>query len=87
RFYTPWSLWSLFDIGGAVFLDVGRAWFANGDNGTTDNGVLANVGFGLRLVSQKAGTDKVVHIDFAFPIGAEGDISDVQFLVKVKKHF
>ncbi len=87
RFYTPWSLWSLFDIGGAVFLDVGRAWFAHGDNGTTDNGVLADVGFGLRFVSQKAGTDKVVHIDFAFPIGADGDISDVQLLVKVKKHF
>jgi hypothetical protein len=87
RFYTHWQLWQLFDVGAAVFADAGRAWFANGDNGTIDDGVLADVGFGLRFSSFRAGHNKVIHVDVAFPTGSEGDIAGTQFLVKVKSSF
>ena len=79
-------VWNL--IGAAAFLDVGRAWFEDRDNGP-NGGVLANVGFGLRFNSSRAEKSSVIHIDLAYPLVKEDDvdIDNSQFLITVKDSF
>jgi outer membrane protein assembly factor BamA len=86
RFYTDVYLWRLLRLGGAAFVDVGRAW--GGPLPTSANpGWLSNVGFGLRVVSERSSFGTVVHVDVAFPLNRAGDISKAQFQVKAKRSF
>jgi outer membrane protein assembly factor BamA len=86
RFYTDVYLWRLFRLGGAAFVDVGRAW--GGVLPNTDNpGWLGDVGLGLRIVSERSSFGTVVHIDMAMPLNRSGDISKAQFQVKAKRSF
>jgi hypothetical protein len=88
RFYTDLYVWRLFRIGGATFVDTGRAWGGQdiGTN-TVNPGWLSDVGFGLRIVSSRAAFSNVLHVDIAFPLNATPDISKLQFLVKSKTSF
>ena len=61
----------LFRYGAAVFFDAGRAWFAQDPNSDTE-GTLANAGAGLRLTSDRAPTDSILHLDFAVPLRRGG---------------
>ncbi len=86
RFYTDLYVWRLLRVGGAAFVDVGRAW--GGDNSNANNpGWLGNTGFGLRIVSARSAFSNVLHIDIAFPVNATSDIKKVQFLVKTRASF
>jgi hypothetical protein len=86
RFYTDLYLWQLFRIGGAAYMDTGRAW--GGDNTNTANpGWLSDLGFGLRIVSARSAFSNVIHIDLAFPLKTTPDIDSVQFLVTTKASF
>jgi outer membrane translocation and assembly module TamA len=76
----------LFRLGGAAFVDVGRAWGGVLPN-TSNPGWLSDVGLGLRIVSERSSFGTVVHIDVALPLNRSGDISKVQFLVKAKRSF
>lgn len=86
RFYTDVYLWRLFRLGGAAFVDVGRAWGGALSN-TTNPGWLSDLGFGLRIVSERSSFGTVVHVDVALPLNRNGDISKLQFLVKAKRSF
>jgi hypothetical protein len=86
RLYTDLYLWRLFRIGGAAFLDTGRAW--GGDNiNAAAPGWLSDVGLGLRIVSTRSAFINVIHVDLAFPLNAPAGIDSVQFLVKTKASF
>jgi hypothetical protein len=86
RFYTDLYVWRLFRVGGAGFVDAGRAW--GGDNVNTANpGVLADVGIGLRIVSARSAFSNVLHIDLALPLNTTADMKKVQVLVKTKASF
>ncbi len=86
RFYTNIYLWRLFRIGGAAFIDAGRAW--GGDNVNTSNpGWLGNAGFGLRVVNARTAFSNVLHIDVAFPSNANSDVKKFQLLVKTRASF
>lgn len=87
RFYTHWEVFKLFNVGAAIFADTGRAWFTNQDNGMIDTGLLKDVGIGLRLSSTRSGHNQVVHIDLAKPIGANGDVKGLQWLVSLQTEF
>ena len=86
RVYTDWYPVRLFRVGGAVFYDVGRAW-----GGPTQNpinpGWLSDVGFGLRILNDRAAFGNVLHIDLAFPLNPDPTIKSVQFLVKSYLNF
>lgn len=87
RVYTDWYPWRLFRIGGAVYVDVGRAW---GGSATPapDAGWLTNVGFGLRVLSDRSSYGKIYHIDLAFPVGnKDPNVDDMQFIVKSRVNF
>ena len=87
RFITDWYPFRLFRIGGAAFVDVGRVW---GDDvlGNADDRVLANVGFGLRLMSTRAASNRMVHIDFAVPLRRDDTVDDsLQISIEGKRGF
>ena len=86
RFYTDVFVWQLFRLGGAGFLDAGRAWGGPAGAETT-SGWLANAGAGLRIVSARSAFANVLHIDLAFPLNAAGDIRTVQLNVRTKTSF
>jgi outer membrane protein assembly factor BamA len=66
RYYTDWFPLRLFRVGWALYYDVGRAWDGEQPNATP--GWLSNVGFGMRILSARASTGNVVHIDLAVPL-------------------
>jgi hypothetical protein len=86
RYFTDWYPWRLFRVGGAIFADVGRTW---GDNpiGEQNLGWLKNVGFGFRFAPTRFSTNKVAHLDFAFPLDGDPSIDSVQILLEAKRSF
>lgn len=86
RYFTDWYPFRLFRVGGAVFADVGRTW---GDNpiGEKNFGWLADVGFGLRFAPTRFSTDKITHLDFAFPLGGDASIDNLQIILEAKRSF
>jgi len=86
RFYTDLYVLRLFRVGGAAFLDAGRAW--GGDTANVVNSRwLSNAGVGLRIVSARSAFGNVLHVDVAFPLNASADVKKIQFLVKSKVSF
>ncbi len=87
RFYTRLNLFHTFQLGGAVFVDFGRAWYSlESRNPRVAAGYLRDWGIGLRLGSSRsAGT--LVHFDVAFPLDADPSIDKVQWLVTTKETF
>jgi outer membrane protein assembly factor BamA len=83
RLYTDWNPFRLLRVGGAVFYDGGRAWGGSNPN-TANPGWLNNVGFGLRLLTDRSSVGNVLHIDVAFPLNREPGIDPVQLLVYTK---
>lgn len=86
RFYTDWYPFRLFRVGAAVFFDMGRTW-GEGPLNTGNDGWLKDVGAGLRLGNTRSSMGRVVHIDVAYPLDADRNISNVQFLVELKQSF
>lgn len=86
RYFTDIFVWRLFRLGGAAFVDVGRAW--GGANPNTSNpGWLSDLGFGLRIANSRSAFSNVLHIDLAFPLNATPDIKRTQLIVKTKLSF
>jgi len=88
RIYTDIHLFNLIRVGGAFFIDVGRAWESGVDNGVEDE-LLADIGFGIRLLSSKASSGRVVHIDFAVPLTNRNDpdVNKIQIAYNIKSSF
>lgn len=86
RVYTDWYPFRLFRVGGAVFYDIGRAWGGPFQN-PVNPGWLSDVGFGLRILSDRSSFGNVVHADIAFPLNPDPSIQSVQFLVKTYANF
>ena len=85
RIFTDWTLWRLFDVGGAVFYDAGRTFGANPVD-TPQLGWLRDLGIGLRLGNNRSSLGNVIHIDLATPLNGE-NLSRVQILVGVAATF
>ena len=87
RFFTKYSLWRLASVGGAVFFDVGRSWGDSAFGPTQNQGLLKDVGIGLRLGSRRSSLGNVLHIDLAFPLDGPKSISSAQLLIETKQSF
>ena len=86
RFYSDLYVFRLFRVGGAGFIDVGRAW--GGPNaGPESERWLADAGFGLRIFSVRAAFSNVLHVDLAFPLYGDSNVKTVQFLVRTRASF
>ena len=88
RMYTDIHIMNLIRVGGALFIDVGRAWDPEQFNGT-EQPWLANIGFGLRLASSKSATSRTGHLDFSFPLSNRDDpeVDSFQVTFNVKSAF
>jgi hypothetical protein len=62
---------------------------AGGPNpgGTQSQGVLKDIGFGLRLGNSRSALGNVLHVDVAFPLDGDKSISHLQFLVETQRSF
>jgi hypothetical protein len=86
RIYTKYYLFRLFNVGGAVFFDAGRTW-GTGTAGGVSQGILKDVGIGLRLGSSRSAFGNVIHVDLAMPLDGGNNIDSVQLLIGTKKSF
>jgi hypothetical protein len=77
RAYLGWPYARLFDLGTAVFVDVGKMW-AGGDTFGVNSPVAASVGAGLRLAFPP-GSRRTYRLDVAVPVTAGYRVSDVVF--------
>jgi outer membrane protein assembly factor BamA len=86
RAYSDIYLWQLFRLGGAVFVDVGRAWGGDATN-QIQPGWLSNAGIGLRIFSVRAAFSNVLHLDVAVPNDPDVGVKKLQFNIKTKASF
>lgn len=86
RLFSNWYPFRLFNVGGAVFFDMGKV-SGTDPLGTRSQGLLRDIGFGLRLGNGRTGLGNVVHFDVAFPLDGDSSIKNVQFLVETKRSF
>lgn len=87
RYFTNYSLWKVADIGGAVFLDVGRSWGESAFGPTENQGLLKDIGIGLRLGNTRSALGNVLHIDLAYPLDGPSSIDNLQLLIQTKRSF
>lgn len=87
RYYPDWHPFKLFHVGGVLFADAGRAWFPGSRPNGPDGGVLKDVGFGLRLASNRIEVGRMLHLDFAFPLDGDDSIDDFQVLLRGRTSF
>lgn len=83
RRYFDWYPLHLVRVGGAAFLDIGRAWGGANQN-SVNGGWLADAGMGLRLSLDRTASANVLHLDVAVPLRRAPGIKAVQFLVKTE---
>lgn len=86
RYFSDIYIARLLRLGFAMFVDAGRTWFSNGPSGD-GYGLLADVGFGVRFESTRTRQDRVLHVDFAFPLVDGPDVQSMQILVVVEERF
>lgn len=86
RFFTNWYPFRLFNVGGAVFFDMGSMW-GHDPAGSPPLGTLRDVGFGLRLGNSRSALGNVLHVDVAFPLDGDKSIKSMQFLVETQRSF
>jgi hypothetical protein len=92
RWYTNWYPFRLFNVGGAVFYDMGAT---GGDSVIAgappplpgQTGTLKDVGFGLRIGNNRLSFGDVLHIDFAFPLDGDASIDKFQLNIEAKSSF
>jgi hemolysin activation/secretion protein len=86
RMFSNWFPFQLFNVGGAVFMDVGQVT-GRDPLGSQPQGLLKDIGVGLRLGNSRSGLGSVLHVDFAFPLDGESSIQRVQVVVETKRRF
>jgi len=86
RLFSNWYPFQMFNVGGAVFYDMGATW-GQDPLGTPSQGVLKDVGFGLRFGNSRSALGNVLHLDVAYPLDGDASARHVQFLVETKKSF
>ncbi len=86
RLFTDWYPFQLFNVGGAVFYDMGAS-FGRDPLGTPSQGVLRDIGFGLRLGTARSALGNMLHLDVAYPLDGDPSVREVQFLIETKKSF
>ncbi len=87
RYFTDWSIWKLASVGGAIFFDAGRSWGGSAFGPTGNQGLLKDVGIGLRLGSTRSSLANVLHVDLAFPLDGPHSIDQAQLLIETKGSF
>jgi hypothetical protein len=87
RYYPHINLFKVFDLAGTAFFDTGKA-FGEPVVDNSEDAWLYSVGIGVRLYSpHSAGSQQVIHIDFAFPQSDKPNINNFEIRLEAKKSF
>jgi hypothetical protein len=86
RYFTNWYPFRLVRVGAAAFFDIGRTW-GRSPVSTPSQGLLKDVGIGLRFGNSRSGLGNIIHVDLAFPLDGDSSIDDVQILLETKERF
>jgi outer membrane protein assembly factor BamA len=86
RLFSNWYPFQMFNVGGAVFYDMGATW-GRDPLGTAPLGVLKDVGFGLRFGNSRSALGNVLHVDVAYPLDGDKSARKMQFIIETKKSF
>lgn len=86
RLFSNWYPFRLFNVGGAMFFDMGRV-SGTDPLGAPSRGLLRDIGLGLRLGNGRSALGNVVHLDVAFPLDRDRSIKNVQFVVETRRSF
>jgi outer membrane protein assembly factor BamA len=86
RLFSNWYPLQMFNVGGAVFYDMGASW-GRDPLGTPSQGLLRDVGFGLRFGNSRSALGNVLHLDVAYPLDGDSSVDSLQILVQTKKSF
>ncbi len=78
RYYSNINLYKVFNLGGAVFFDIGRVSGA---------GTISSVGIGSRFYSSKSSVEKTIFIDLVKPILTNNTDSKLGFRIGTKDSF
>ena len=86
RYYTSWQPLRLFNVGAAVFADVGKV---SGDYSLqeADAGWAREIGIGLRIVNNHTAFAPVLHIDLAYPLDRVDGKRGLEFIVERRSSF
>ncbi|MEO8016709.1 MAG: hypothetical protein ABI769_02765 [Pseudomonadota bacterium] len=91
RLFSNWYPFQMFNVGGAVFYDMGATWgrdvLRDYSLGTPSQGLLKDVGFGLRFGNSRSALGNVLHVDVAYPLDGVKSTRKMQFLIETKKSF
>jgi hypothetical protein len=86
RFFSDWYPFQMFNVGGAVFYDMGATW-GRDPLGAPSQGLLRDIGFGLRFGNSRSARGNVLHLDVAVPLDGDRSLRNVQYLIETKKSF
>lgn len=86
RAFTDWYPFRLVHVGAAAFIDVGGTW-GRDPYASKTQGVLGDVGVGLRLGNSRSALGNVLHIDLAFPVNGDKSIKSMQLVIETKRSF
>jgi outer membrane protein assembly factor BamA len=86
RMFSNWFPFQLFNVGGAVFFDMGEVT-GRDPLASAPQGVLKDVGVGLRFGNNRSALGNVLHVDFAFPLDGDKSIQSMQVVVETRRQF
>ena len=86
RYYPHINIYKLFELGGAAFIDTGKA-FGDSPIGNVNNSTLTSVGLGARFYSTHSSEAQVIHIDIVKPLSTDMNVSGVEFRITTKHSF
>lgn len=86
RFFTDWHPFDLFNVGAALFYDMGAA---RGRVPFTarPRSLLRDAGFGLRLGNSRSSRGSMLHLDLAFPLDGGPNVHGMQFQILTSTSF
>lgn len=86
RYYPHINIYKLFELGGAAFLDTGKA-FGDSPVLNVNHSLLTSVGLGLRFFSTHSSDKKIIHLDVVKPISTDVSVNGVEIRITTKQSF
>ncbi len=86
RYFFNGHYLNLFRFASVLFLDIGQTK-NSGNSNLQDSELLTSAGMGIRINSSKTNISKIIHIDLAFPLKNNDDLSSYQLRITADATF
>lgn len=86
RYYPHINIYKVFELGGAAFIDAGRA-FGDSPVDNVNTSTLASIGLGARFYSTHSSEGQVIHFDFVKPLSSDPNVNNIEFRITSKQSF